>query len=211
MVPFNWLLFLLLTIVNVVSAAPDTFTEGVHYQRLAREVPTTSGDGKIEIVELFWYGCPHCYDFEHYMNDWLESKPSSVEFVRVPASLNPSWTIHARTFYALEAMNELERMHMLLFMAIHEQGRRLRDLKSISRFVAQHGIDETKFIEVYSSSAVQLRLRQASERTKQYGATGVPTVIVNGKYLTSASMAGSYGKVLDVIDYLVEKEYRKPS
>ena len=188
------------------NAATEQFTEGQHYQRISPSVPTSVGNDKVEVVELFWYGCPHCYTLEPYIEQWLPVKPEAAEFVRLPATLNPSWTAHARTFYALELLGELDRMHPIMFQAIHDQRRRLRDLRSITKFVAQQGVDQDKFVEAYKSLPVQTKLKRASQLSRAYGLDGVPAVVINGKYRTTASMAGGYGQMLEVIDYLVDKE-----
>ena len=201
-----WLLCLTLLTFAALADTEKPFTEGIHYQRLIQQAPTPVGDKAVEVVELFWYGCPHCYTFEPYINEWLKTKPEAVEFIRLPAALNPGWVVHARTYYALEQMGELERMHPLLFLAIHEQGRRLRDIRSIARFVGQQGVEEAAFLKAYQSPGVEDRYRWSVQRTKQFGINGVPALVINGKYLTSARMAGGYGKMLEVVDYLVAKE-----
>jgi thiol:disulfide interchange protein DsbA len=206
MIRVSWLLCFTLLSFTALAKSEETFKEGVHYQRLIHEVPTTVGDKAVEVVELFWYGCPHCYTFEPYVNEWLKTKPKSVEFIRIPAALNPSWIVHARTYYALEQLGELKRLHPLLFLAIHEQGRHLKDLKSITRFVSQQGIDASAFLTAYHSPSVEDRYRRSVQRTKQFGVTGVPALVINGKYITSARMAGGFGKMLEVVDFLVAKE-----
>jgi thiol:disulfide interchange protein DsbA len=195
--------FLVLLCIETVSG--ETFTEGEHYRKLEPEVPTSVGEGEVEIVELFWYGCPHCFDLEPYLTKWWEEQPQYIKLVRVPATLNPRWIPHARTFYALELMGELKRLHPLIFSAIHSQGRRLRDLSSITRFLVQQGMDEKKFLNAYNSFEVRTKLRHAMQLNRQYAATGVPTLIVDGKYLTSVSMAGSYDKLFKIIDFLAQK------
>lgn len=203
---FMWLLLVLLVGAGLHAADNEPFTEGVHYYEIFPAVPTGVVDGKLEVVELFWYGCPHCNELEPYLNRWMQSKPAEAEFIRIPATLNANWIDHARLFYALELMGELERMHPLIFQAIHHQGRRLRDFRAMTRFVSQHGIDEQAFTEAYNSLAVRTKVGRAMQLSRDYGATGVPTVIVNGKYRTSATHAGSYAKMLDIINYLLQQE-----
>jgi thiol:disulfide interchange protein DsbA len=200
------LLLLFLPTFDFLAAPQDSFVEGVHYQPVYPEVPTDVSQGKVEVVELFWYGCPHCYDIEPYINKWLQTKPESVEFMRLPATLNPGWVNHAKTYFALELLDELERIHPLMFAAIHDQGRRLKDLNAILRFLNQQGVDQDRFLEAYQSLEVQTRLRRAGWLNQQYGATGVPAVVVNGKYLTSARMAGSPENLFKVVDLLIKKE-----
>ena len=198
--------FALFFFLNVSTASETTFSDGVHYQSISPAAPTEAEPGQVEVVELFWYGCPHCYDLEPFVEDWLETKPASVSFRRLPATLNPSWINHARTYFALESIGELERIHPLLFLAIHEQGRRLRDLNSITRFLAQQGVDKDKFVQAYNSPEVKNKLNETDWLNRQYGASGVPAIVINGKYLTSASMAGGHGSLFNVIDYLAKKE-----
>ncbi len=182
------------------------YAEGVEYERISPPAPTSVDEGRVEVVEVFWYGCPHCYDFEPYVEQWLTSKPQMAEFIRLPAVLNPSWVTHARAYYALETMGEADRVHKTLFQAMHEQGRRLTDVDSIARFLAQQGVDEEAFRKAYNSLEVQTKLQRAAELQRRYAITGVPSVVVDGQYRTSASQAGSYEEMLKVIDYLVAKE-----
>ncbi len=196
----------LLFCLSVSVASEQLYTEGVHYQSISPAAPTATGPGQVEVVELFWYGCPHCYDLEPFIEEWLKTKPKSIEFRRLPATLNPGWVNHARTYFALESIGELDRIHPLLFLAIHEQGRRLRDISSITRFLSQQGVDSDKFLQAYESPEVQTKLSQATWLNNQYAASGVPAVVVNGKYLASAGMAGSYDKLIDVINYLAKLE-----
>lgn len=186
-------------------AATD-FVEGTHYHRVTPAVPTSVEEGKIEVLELFWYGCPHCFEFETYLVAWKETIPENVNFVLMPAVLNRGWVAHARAFYALETMGELERIHPVFFEAIHEQGRRLRDAESMARFLAQHDVDADKFKNAYDSLYVETKIKRAEQMGRQYGAHSVPQVIVNGKYRISASDAGGHENLLRVVDMLVEQE-----
>lgn len=187
-------------------AATDSIDEGIDYERLRVAVPTDVEPGKIEVLELFWYGCPHCHSFEPFVNKWLEAKPESAQFVRVPATLNPNWTPQARMYYALELMGEIDRLHPVIFQAVHTQGRRLGSLDAMTRFLGQQGVDVERFVQAYNSMEVDTRVRREAERASRYGVTGVPSVIINGKYRTSATLAGSYANMIKVINYLVEQE-----
>lgn len=190
------------------AAKDDFYVEGMHYERISPAVPTHVTPGKVEVVELFWYGCPHCYRFEPYIAKWLRRKPEAAEFLRIPATLNPGWVTHARIYYTLETLGELDRLHLAFFQAIHDQNRRFRDLNAAARFFAQNGLEEKRFIDAYNSLAVQTKLSQAQRLTREYGAKGVPTVVVNGKYRTTATLAGGYDEVLKVVDYLVAQEHK---
>ncbi len=187
--------------------APVTnLLEGKHYHRITPAVPTNVEEGKVEVLEIFWYGCPHCFDFEPHIVSWKETMSEDVSFMRVPAVLNRGWVTHARAFYALETMGELERIHPVFFEAIHTQGRRLRDVESMARFLSQHEVDVEKFKSAYNSMYVETKIKRADQVVRQYGVSSVPQVIINGKYRTSASDAGSYENLLRVVDMLVEQE-----
>lgn len=192
---------------NAEEAAPSSnYIAGKHYHVISPAVATDVESGSVEVLELFWYGCPHCFEFEKFLKDWKQNKAENIQFVQMPAVLNRSWVPHARAFYALETMGEIERLHSVIFEAIHAQGRRLRDANSIARFLTQHGIEEEKFKNAYDSIYVETKVKRASQLVRQYGTSAVPTVIINGKYRTSASDAGGYDKMLELIDYLAQQE-----
>ncbi len=182
------------------------FQEGKHFHRITPAVETDVEDGKIEVLELFWYGCPHCFQLEPFISEWNETKADNISFVRMPAVLNRSWLAHARAYYALETMGELERIHPIFFEAIHVQGRRLRDVESMTRFLSQHDVDVEKFKSAYDSLYVETKINRSGQLVRQYGSSSVPTVIVNGKYRTTASDAGGHENLLQVIDYLAQLE-----
>ena len=199
-IAFSVLVFF--TLLNVSYAAGPA--EGT-YKRIKPAIPTQSGD-KIEVTEIFWYGCPHCYSFEPYIENWLKSLPDDVEFRRVPAVLNPSWTPHARAYYTAEKLGVMKRIHLPMFEALHKERRRVLNDKEIREFFVEKGVDEDEFDKVYNSQDVTVKLRQSLQNAKRAGIRGVPAVIVNGKYLTGASMAGSYENLLKIINQLVDKE-----
>ena len=184
------------------------YQEGRHYHRISPNVATDVQEGSVEVIELFWYGCPHCFEFEKYLIDWEQNKPNYIEFVRMPAVLNRSWAPHARAYYALEIMGEIDRVHSIFFEAIHVQGRRLRDIESMTRFLSQHGIDEDEFKKSYDSFYVETKLKRSDQLVRQYGSTSVPTVIINGKFRTSASDAGGYESVLEIVNLLSQQEVK---
>ncbi|MEM8844045.1 MAG: thiol:disulfide interchange protein DsbA/DsbL [Pseudomonadota bacterium] len=197
-------LAVLLLLGSFVSA--QNYTEGKHYVRISPKVaPVDNTDAKHEVVELFWYGCPHCYEFEPAINEWKMNKADDVVFVRVPAIFNPRWEQHARAYYALEQMGELEKGHELIFSGLHEQGRALRDVDSMARFLATNGIDEANFRENFNSFAVETKVNRAKELVRDYQITGVPTVIVDGEYKVSASTAGGYDEVIEIIEQFTEE------
>lgn len=196
---------LLIALAVFGQASAADWKEGTHYKKLDTPVRTDSGS-RIEVAEVFWYGCPHCYNFKPLAESWEAKAPDDVEYVRIPAALGRSWEPHARAFYALEAMNALDKVHDALFDALAGQRRPLNDGESLADFVADHGVDRDEFLNNYKSFGVNARLQQAQSKIRGARITGTPTMLVNGKYTVSASMAGSLEASLEVVDYLVEKE-----
>lgn len=196
-------LLLLLVYSAVIQAAG--YSEGVEYKKLAIPQATDTGD-KIEVQEFFWYGCPHCYHFEPYINAWKKTKPANVEFVRVPAIFRPDWEIQARAYYALSNMGIIEDLHGKIFAAIHKDKIQLNRKETLTDFLVKNGVDREKFEEEYSSFAVDSMVRKAKKKIKDYQIEGVPSISVNGKYLTSGSMSGSYDNLIKILDYLVKQE-----
>ncbi|NWN90086.1 thiol:disulfide interchange protein DsbA/DsbL [Marinobacter adhaerens] len=198
------LLFAALMVFGPASAAD--WKEGTHYKKLDTPVRTASDSG-IEVAEVFWYGCPHCYNFKPLAEAWEAEAPDYVEYVRIPAALGSSWEPHARAFYALEAMDALDTMHDPMFDALAGQRRPLNDGESLAGFVAEYGVDPDEFLANYKSFGVNARMQQAQSKIRGARITGTPSMLVNGKYTISASMAGSLEAMLEVVDYLVEKEH----
>lgn len=182
------------------------FQEGVHYHEIHPAVDTDVPPGNMEVLEIFWYGCPHCYEFEKHLKNWQQDKPANVTFVRMPAALNRNWTTHARAYYALEKMDMLDEIHPLFFAAIHVQGRRLRDVESMQRFLSQHGVDADEFKQAYGSSYVEEQIKRSDQLVRRYGVNSVPTVIVHGKYRATASDAGGHERLIQMINWLAQRE-----
>jgi thiol:disulfide interchange protein DsbA len=197
------LLVLFLLVSSTVLQAAG-YTEGVEYKALPPQ-PTDTGD-KIEVLEFFWYGCPHCYSFEPYIKAWKKTKPDNVEFVRVPAIFRPDWEIQARTYYALTNMGVIEDLHEKIFAAIHNDKKKLNTKEQLTDFVVQNGVDRKKFEEEYKSFSVDTMVRKAKKKQTAFKIQGVPSIVVNGKYLSSGSMSGSYENLVKILDFLVEKE-----
>ena len=164
--------------------------------------PLMAGRERIEVVEFFWYGCPHCFDFEPVLADWVKKLPADVVVRRSPAIFpNNKWTPGARIYYTLEAMNLLDKFHSEVFNAIHKERLRLEDEKVLFEWVAKKGIDTRQFTETWSSFGVQSQLQQARRTTLAAGVTGVPSVMVHGRYL--ALTPGNYGEMLANIESLI--------
>ena len=175
------------------------------YERITPPQPIKSGD-KIEVVEVFWYGCPHCYSLEPYLDKWLETKPDDVEFRRIPGVLGKNWIPHARAYFTAVKLGIVDKIHRLLFDAIHIERIDLNTEKQLANFFEKHGVDRDEFIKIYESGETDDLMKQAFIAGQGYGLTGVPTIIVNGKYRVSASTAGGYAQLIEVLNLLIEKE-----
>lgn len=166
----------------------------------------TNDPAKLEVVELFWYGCPHCYQLEPLLGSWVAALPADVEFVRMPAILSPRWEILARAYYTAELLGVLNETHSALFNAIHVEKQTIEDEAALAAFFAKHGVDEKQFSAAYNSFGVSAKLNRARQMTQKYATRGVPALVINGKYRTSASEAGSHEAMLKVAGRLIEQE-----
>lgn len=180
------------------------FVEGGHYELLDEVQPVQTGD-KIEVVEMFWYRCPHCFRLEPYLLQWLENKPENAELVPIPAILNDNWAFHARAYFTFEALGLTEQLHGPFFDAIHRDRKPFNTAEQLAEWAAQQGADGEAIVGTFNSFAVNNKLNFARIMTAKYGISGVPAIIVDGKYRTSVSMAGSHDTLLELINYLVEK------
>ncbi|MEM7540365.1 MAG: thiol:disulfide interchange protein DsbA/DsbL [Pseudomonadota bacterium] len=196
---------LLLAALFSGPATAQEFKVGTHYDILpaAKE---TSDPTKIEVVELFWYGCPHCFSFEPFVEKWLANKADDVVFIRIPAVFSKTWALHAKAFYAAEQMGILEAFHSALFSALHREKQQLFTQRALVDFVAAKGWDAQGFEAAFTSFSVDGKFRQAQAATRDYGIRGVPSVIINGKYVTSASKVSDYDLMLKLIDHLADIE-----
>ncbi|MDD2049851.1 thiol:disulfide interchange protein DsbA [Pseudomonas putida] len=182
--------------------------EGKEYVQLSNAVPV-SVPGKIEVVELFWYGCPHCYSFEPVVNPWAEKLPADVNFKRIPAMFGGPWDAHGQMFLTLEAMGVEHKVHAAVFDAIQVQRKKLTDPEEMAEFLTTQGVDKDKFLATFNSFAIKGQVQKAKELAKKYEITGVPSMVVNGKYrFDLGSAQGSQGPqgVLNVADFLIAKE-----
>ncbi|HED18979.1 MAG TPA: thiol:disulfide interchange protein DsbA/DsbL, partial [Gammaproteobacteria bacterium] len=182
--------FISLLLLLLMPFAHAGFEEGVQYKTIQNAQPTANAD-KIEVLELFWYGCPHCYHLEPELDAWLKNKPGDVDFVRLPAVLGPSWELHARAFYIAELLGISDKIHKPLFDRIHKEKKPVRNVRQLREFFEEQGVSAQEFDDTYKSFAVITKTNRAKQAASQYGIKGVPTMVVNGKYRTSASMAGS--------------------
>ncbi len=182
------------------------FEMGVHYLRLSPTQPTSSNPEQVEVCEIFWYGCPHCFNFDPLLEQWRENQPGYVNFVRVPAVWNPLLQMHARAFYTAEALGKGAEMHTEFFREIHERGNRLDTEEKLQEFFGRFGVDGAAFKTAFDSFAVQTKLQRADELSRRYRIESVPTIVVNGKYTSDGGQAGSYEDLLALVDELVAAE-----
>jgi thiol:disulfide interchange protein DsbA len=181
---------------------------GRDYVLLDPAHPVAGGD-KIEVIEFFYYGCPVCYELEPKLSRWYFNGPGSVALRRVPALSSDNWDNFAKLFYTLEAMGQLARLHWPVYDNFHFNGVRLDEEAAMAGWVSNNGLDKRKFIDTYRSPQIQARLAAARKMTRDYEIKGVPSIVVDGKFLTSARMAGGTTELLRVVDGLIELARRE--
>lgn len=194
-----------LLLSQVAVAAPFEYVEGQHYVKLPMAIHTPDPN-KIEVTEYFSYGCPHCFAFDPEISAWKATLPSDVEFDRTPAIWNKDYEVYAQTYYTAKALHILDKVHSAIFRAIHVDGKQLNTPGDMAKFFTQFGVSEAEFAKTYTSFGVRASVQQAEARGRAYRATGVPTLIINGKYRIEGSMVGSNANMLRVADFLIAKE-----
>ena len=199
-------LLLLAAFFLPATIAGEAYVEGVHYEAISVPVSTGLTD-QVEVVEVFGYLCIHCYSFDPMLGRWEQTKPAGVEFKRVPAVFSSDWSLMAQAFYTAETLGVGDQMHEPLFEAIHIDRLDIRKEQVLAELFAEHaGVKAVDFSKVYSAFSVKSRVNQARAKGSAYGITGVPTMVVNGKYRVDGRMAGSNEDMLKVVDFLVAKE-----
>ena len=191
--------------LGLPAAAQGGIVEGTHYVRLSQPLPVTAPAGKVEVVEFFWYGCPHCNAFEPALEAWVKKLPEFVAFRRVPVQFREEpFGTHQRIYFALETLGQLEAMHRKVFAAIHNDRLKLDKPAEIQAFMSKNGLDGARFIEVMNSFGVQTKARQAKQLAESYRIDGVPALGIQGRFYTSGSLAGGQDKMLVVADFLIQ-------
>lgn len=184
------------------------FKEGTNYQKIVPAQPTNAPPGKVEVTEVFWYGCGHCFALDPAIESWrAKGKAPYVEFNRVPAMWNEGTRMHARIYYTAEVLGKLEELHSPIFREVNVSGNQLNNVDKIAAFFQQHGVSKEKFTETFSSFAVESKLQRADFLNKRYRIQSVPTVIVNGKYSTDIGTAGGESQLFSLIDELAAHEH----
>jgi len=196
--------FALLAAVAFAAPAPAQETRArldIEYRLIAPQ-PVETGD-KIEVVDFFWYGCPHCNDFQPSLEDWSKRKPADVVLRRVPAVFRDSWAPHARIYYTLEQLGELERLHQKVYFSYHVEELQMSRPDVMERWAVANGIDRELWRKAYSSAAVDARIENAKRLTEAYTLQGTPSLVVDGRYLTSSSMVSSYPEMIQILEGLI--------
>ena len=188
------------------DAAP--LQAGKQYTLISPAQPTGSPAGQVEVTEIFMFGCPGCYAFEPQLQKWLATKPAYVNFVRVPAMWEPWAPLHARAYYTAEALGKLKDIEGPFFNEFHAKGNKLDTEAKIAAFFQLYGVDPATFKNTFNSFSVVAKVKRADELVKRYQAQSTPTVIVNGKYLTTGQQAGTYEAWFRVIDELAAREHK---
>ena len=186
-----------------VAAQAQSYKEGSDYLVLDKPAPTEAAAGKVEVVEFFWYGCPHCNSFEPQLDAWLKTAPKNVAFRRAPVSFRPDFEPHQRLYYVLEAMGKLDELHKKVFYTIHVEKQPLNSAPLVAAWAAKQGIDAAKFAEMYNSFSVSTKVRKATQLQDSYQVDGVPALGVAGRYYTSATQAKSMDRALLIATHLV--------
>ena len=197
---------LVATSASGASPTSERFRMGVNYLRLSPTQPTSSGPDQVEVAEIFWYGCPHCFNFDPTLESWRAGVADYVHFVRVPAVWNPLLQLHARAFYTAEQLGKGAEMHTEFFREIHERGNTLDTEAKLQEFFGRFGVDAAAFKTAFDSFDVHTKLQRADELSRRYRIGSVPTIVVNGKYTSDGGQAGSYEDLLALVDELTGAE-----
>ena len=190
------------------ASAHAQLTPGKDYSPVQPPQPTDSGS-KVEVLEFFWYGCPHCNNLQSSLEAWLKRKPADVEFRRVPAVFQDSWVPMTRAYYTIEALGMVDKLHQEMFATLHKQRQQLRDANAIFDWAASKGVDRKKFADTYNSFGVNGKAQRSIELTRKYDIPGTPAVVVDGRYLTAPSMTlkadrtVDYDRFFQVVDGLI--------
>ena len=195
------------------AAGVAKFAAGKDYELLTPAQPTVgdAAGGKVEVAEVFMFGCPHCAAFEPRLKDWLKTAPGYVSFVRIPAVWNAIAELHARAYYTAEALGKTAEIDGPFFDEIHGKHDMLDSEDKLAAFFARFGVDDKTFRNTFESFAIDAKVSRAQDLVKRYKVPGTPAIVVAGKYLTSGAMAGNYESWFAIVDELAAKEHAAPS
>jgi protein dithiol oxidoreductase (disulfide-forming) len=191
-----------------LALAQRRIQEGKDFRTLDKRAPVEAPAGKIEVVEFFWYSCPHCYAFEPKLQAWLKKLPPDIAFRRVPVAFRDDFVPQQRLYYTLEAMGKVDELHSKVFAEIHQNRQPTDREDRIVAFAEKNGLDRAKFQEMYNSFNVSTKARKAKQLQDQYEVDGVPALGVAGRFYTDGTLAGGMDQALQVVDYLVAEARR---
>lgn len=195
-----------LLLIGTTQALAEQYEDGKGYDLLPEPVAVLE-DGKVHVEEAFWYGCPHCFHLDPALEAWTKQLPVDVEFSRVPAMFGRPWVSHAQLYHTIDAMGLLDKLHTPIFRAIHLEKQQLLKPEDQRDFVVKHaGVSAAEFDKVYNSFTVKSRMSQGDQRVRSFKISGVPALIVQGKYVVSGATAGGQENMTAVVDFLIEKE-----
>lgn len=186
--------------------APQKYSAGQHYAVLTVAQGTSSSPDVIEVAEVFWYGCSHCYSFDPFVTKWSDELPAGVEFIRLPVIWNPTNQIHARMFYTAEALGKLDVIHDAIFKELHVNKKMLTTEAAIEDFFVRNGISSEEFQKTFRSFAVESKLKRAKNLTQRYRIQSVPLLVINGKYVTTGEEIRNFDDILAIADELIVRE-----
>lgn len=190
-----------LVLAGRVAAQEVRARQNIEY-RLIPVQPVETGE-RIEVIDFFWYGCPFCNDLQPALEEWVKRKPDDVALRRVPAILRDSWAPHARIYYALELLGEVERLHLKVYESYHVEQLHMSKAEVVEQWAAKNGIERRRWLDAYFSPEADARIARAFQATKRYDVQGTPSVVVDGRYLTSSSMTSTVRGVVTVMEDLV--------
>ena len=191
-------------VLSFLILAMHSYAYAQKYVQISTEKQQESKD--IIVYEFFWYGCPHCFNLEPTMDRIEADLENDTKVMKIPVALRESWVAHAKLYYALEQMEKTDDMHNLIFEEIHIENNRLATEEQIVTFLEKHGIDTVEFLEKFNSFGTEARIKKSSNLARKYQINSVPTIIVNGRYLTSGSYVSSYDELYSVVNLLIERE-----
>jgi len=197
--------FLILSLSFTASFAG--MNEGVEYKRIAQPM-STEDPSKVEVLELFWYGCPHCYRLEPELNVWLKNQPAKVNFVRVPAVFNPGWAYHAKIYYTAELLGVLDKVHPAVFDVMHVKRKKMSSDGEVLALFKKFGVSEKDFNSTFNSFAVDSLVRKATDITRKANVSGVPSLVIDGKFVTDGPMGNGHAGMFRIADSLIQKELK---
>ena len=191
------------TLATAAQAQAKAFKDGTDYLTLGKPAPTEAPAGQVEVVEFFWYSCPHCSVFEPQLEAWSKKLPKDVTLRRVPVSFRPDFEPQQRLYYVLEGMGKVDELHKKVFYAIHVEKQPLNSADLVAAWAEKQGISKAKFVEMYNSFSVSTKVRKATQLQDNYKVEGVPALGIGGHFYTSADLTQTMERALQVTDYLI--------